>query len=264
MQNAAARNRVNNRSKGAISMTEYVQYLVCRARWLGASVVGLCLLLPLAAGAASAPRQPCTTDGRVLNVGFYAHFAPVSYSADSDPNVPGFNTHRGYEADLLSALEALNGAGLVFSRRGIGNWDGIWIRPAEPDFDIVGGGITILDSRTRDATGKTKIVFTSGHIAFRQSLLVRAEDAARFATHGDLTAAARVGVLPGSTGEFRLLQLTGLTDEAGVLATGTRVDAPNGPVVADGSTTYVIGPAGVSASLKDRQRLIPPRTRYRG
>ena len=55
---------------------------------------------------------PCTSDGRELRVGFYAFFEPVSYSADPDPNAPGFQEHRGYEADLLTALEALDGAGL--------------------------------------------------------------------------------------------------------------------------------------------------------
>ena len=41
------------------------------------------------------------------------------------------------------------------------------------EYDIVGGGITILDSRTRDEMGNQVVTFTSGHIVFRQSLLVR-------------------------------------------------------------------------------------------
>ena len=98
----------------------------------------------------------------------------------------------------------------LFSRRGIEPWDGIWLLPADPAYDMVGGGITILESRTRDATGKTKIVFTSGHIAFRQSLLVRAADAGRLAGYNDLTSGVRVGVLAGTTGEARLLRLTRL------------------------------------------------------
>ena len=52
---------------------------------------------------------PCTDGNRVLKVGFYAYFAPVSYSADPDPSSPGFNVHLGYEADLLTALEAMEG-----------------------------------------------------------------------------------------------------------------------------------------------------------
>ena len=41
------------------------------------------------------PEQP-----RVLNVGFYDAFSPVSYSLG--------RTHLGYEADLLTALEVGN------------------------------------------------------------------------------------------------------------------------------------------------------------
>ena len=124
------------------------------------------------------PSSACAN--RVLNVGFFAFFAPVSSSADPDPNSAGFNTHVGYEADLLTALEAMAGAGLSFSRRGIDIWPNIWLLSAGAEYDVVGGGITILDSRTRDEMGNQVVTFTSGHIAFRQSLLVRAEDGARW------------------------------------------------------------------------------------
>ncbi len=63
---------------------------------------------------------------RVLRAGFYAHFSPVSYSANREPGSAGFDMHRGYEADLLTALEAMDGAGISFERRGIAEWDGIW------------------------------------------------------------------------------------------------------------------------------------------
>lgn len=202
--------------------------------------------------------EACTELGRVLNVGFYAYFAPVSFSADEDPNAAGFNTHRGYEADLLSALEAMAGAGLAFSRRGIAHWDGIWLRPTDPEYDIVGGGITILESRTRNGAGKQVVVFTGGHITFRQSLLVRTADAERLASHADLTSDVRVGALAGTTGEFRLLELTGLVDANGVLAAGTRVETTQGTVTADGSANYVITAAGATENLAGRQHLYPP------
>ena len=169
-----------------------------------------------------------------------------------------FNIHLGYEADLLSALEALEGAGLSFARHGIAAWDGIWLLAARPQYDLVGGGITILDTRTRDADGRKAVVFTSGHLAFRQSLLVRSEDAERLAGYGDLTGGVRVGVLAGTTGEARLLALTGLATADGVLAAGVRVDTPQGTVVADGSAAYVITAAGESPSLAGRQHLHPP------
>ena len=200
----------------------------------------------------------CAEDGRILNIGFYAFFPPVSYSADSDPDSEGFNTHLGYEADLLTALEAMEGAGLSFSRKAIALWEDIWLLPAGPDFDIVGGGITILDARTRNEASEKAVDFTSGHIAFRQSLLVRAEDAERLSSHDRLTSEVRVGALVGTTGEARMLVLTGLADADGVLVAGTRVETPVGEVVADGSPQYFITAAGESPSLEGRLRIDPP------
>ena len=208
--------------------------------------------VPVAAG------ETCTDGRRALALGFYAYFSPVSHSADPAPDAAGFDAHRGYEADLLSALEAMEGAGLSFSRRAIAAWDGIWLKSALPDYDIVGGGITILESRTRDAEDREAVVFTKGHIAFRQSLLVRAAEAEALARHDALTAAVRVGVLAGTTGEARLLQLTGLADSDGVLAAGVRVVTPSGEVVADGSADYVIAAAGAAPALEGRRRLHPP------
>ena len=171
----------------------------------------------------TAAAAACSTKDRALRFGFYAYFEPVSHSADRDPGSPGFHDHRGYEADLLSALETIDGAGLSFVRREIAAWDDFWLLPAGPDYDMVGGGITVLASRTRDAAGNRAIVFTGGHIRFRQSLLVRATDARRLARYEDLDGSHRVGVLAGTTGEARLLHLTGIADAAGILAAGTRV-----------------------------------------
>lgn len=78
---------------------------------------------------------------------------------------------------------------------------------------MTGGGITALDSRTRDADGAAVIAFTEPHIEFRQSLLVRSADAERIRSHGDLHATDRVGVLASTTGEARLLQLLDITDD---------------------------------------------------
>ena len=202
------------------------------------------------------PSLACTD--RVLNFGFFAFFAPVSSSADPDPGSAGFNTHVGYEADLLTALEAMDGAGLSFSRRGIDIWPNIWLLSAGAEYDVVGGGITVLDSRTRDEMGNQVVTFTSGHIAFRQSLLVRAEDGARWASHDDLTSEVRVGVLASTTGEARLLVLTGLVNADGVLAAGVRVETQTDTVVADGSTDYFITAAGASPNLAGRRYLYPP------
>ncbi len=227
-----------------------------------AGTVAFALMCCLAACGEPTPDSPlsavCTSDGQVLNVGFYAFFAPVSSSADPDPNAGGFQEHRGYEADLLTALEAMEGAGLSFARHPIQPWDDIWLTPAGGDIDMVGGGITILDSRTRDAGGAQVVRFTSGHIAFRQSLLARAGEAERFSSYDRLTSQTRVGALAGTTGEARLLELTGLIDSTGVLAAGTRVHTRSGTAVADGSVAYMITAARVSPSLDGRQRLDPP------
>lgn len=221
------------------------------------------LRLPLAAAVLSVAlagtavaQGVCVDEGR-LTFGFFADFKPVSYSEVLDPGAAGFNVHRGFEADLVSGLERFEDAGLAFTRRAIPLWQGIWLR-SQAEFDVVGGGITILDSRMLDAAGETVVRFTDGHVAFRQSLLVRAEDVARLPTHDALTSAERVGVLAGTTGEARMLQLVGLADGAGTLAAGTRIQTTAGEVVADGSAAFRITAAEATANLEGRQRLTPP------
>lgn len=215
-------------------------------------------LLYLAGCAAQANPAACVKDGEMLNYGFYAFFAPMSFSADEDPSSVGFNTHMGYEADILTALEAMEGAGLAFERKPIAEWDDIWLKPTGADYDLVGGGITILESRTLDAAGETAVTFTSGHASFRQSLLVRAEDAGRLATHAALNGDVRVGALAGTTGEARLLELTGLVNDEGVLLAGVRIETPNGALTADGSADYVITSSQETPNLQDRTLLHPP------
>ncbi len=202
-------------------------------------------------------------------MGFYAYFKPVSYSAAAGPDDGGFDVHLGYEADLLTAVEAMDDTGLTFERHGLQRWDDIWLRPAEADFDIVGGGITILESRTRDDAGNVVVSFTKGHITFSQSLLVRAGDAERFATHSDLSSDVVIGVLRATTGEARLLVLAGITNEEGVLAEGVRIATPAGTVTADGSDAFFIHAAGASPGLEQRSYLYPasgemPQVRYMG
>ena len=217
----------------------------------------ICARLALAAAGALAAAPPlhACVDGRALTVGFFDDFKPVSYSAAREGG--GRDDHRGYEADLLDALEAMGG--MSFVRRAIDTWPGLWLRAAGPEYDLIGGGITIRADRTRDAAGRTVAAFTAGHIAFVQTLLVRAGDAARIAAYGDLTSAMRVAVMPGTTGEERLLQLAGLVDPDGALRRGTRIHLDGGQVLeADGTDRYTIAAAGASANLAGRQRLEPP------
>ena len=221
--------------------------------------VSLLLSAFLLCGSAFAADAPAACADAMLAFGFYAFFEPVSYSADPDPEADDFTRHLGYEADLLSALEAMQDAGLSFSRHTIAQWDEIWLQSASPAYDIVGGGITILDSHRLDADGEELVTFTAGHIAFRQSLLARAEDAERLNSYAKLNSATRVGVLLGTTGEFRLLQLSGLVDEAGRLAVGTRIETAAGHTLrADGSADYFITAADAAPRLSERSALYPP------
>ena len=200
----------------------------------------------------------CISQEEEVKVGFYAYFAPVSHSAVEDPDSPEFANHRGYEADLLDAIEAMPGGGLSFIRTPIEAWDDIWISPAKPEFDMVGGGITILESRTKDANGETAVAFTSGHIAFRQSLLVRAEDRDRVSSYGGLTGDMRIGALADTTGEHRLLEIVGYVDENGVLLAGTQIETPSGTVVADGTDAFTITSARETPNVEGRRSLTPP------
>ena len=96
----------------------------------------LCVLGTVSAFAVDVSAQACSPAERTLRFGFYAHFEPVSYSADPDPASPGIDIHRGYEADLLDRTRSDGGSGPV-------------VFPARDR----GGGITILESRTRDVDG---------------------------------------------------------------------------------------------------------------
>ena len=73
------------------------------------------------------PSAACTPDAETLRVAFYAFFDPVSYRADEDSASPAFGTHLGYEADLLTALEAMDGAQLSFERMSVSDWNSIWL-----------------------------------------------------------------------------------------------------------------------------------------
>ncbi len=216
------------------------------------------LMLAMACDASETESTASCTGGTPLGFSFYALYEPVSYSEDPDPDSAGFLTHRGYEADLLTALEAMEGAELRFERSPVTEWADNWLLSGGPDFDVSGGGITIRESREQDADGNDRVRFTDGHIAFRQSLLVREADANRINSFDALTGDVRVGVFVATTGEARLLQLTGLADDDGTLAAGTMVTTPAGVVTADGTPAYAITAAGATPNLDGRSRIAPP------
>ena len=194
---------------------------------------------------------------RTVHVGFYAYFEPVSAAAEPDPDAAGFSTHVGYEADLLTAMESMEGLDLRFRRTPVPDWQGIWLLPSRDGFDMVGGGITILESRRLDARGNTVVTFSEPHIEFRQSLLVRSDDADRLANHAALLSTDVVGVLPATTGEARLLQLLGTADADGRLAAGTQVHTLTGVVTVSSERAMSISAAQASPELEHRTRLVP-------
>lgn len=195
-----------------------------------------------------------------VNYGFYTDFHPLSYASTQDPSDAAFNRPLGYEPDLVAAVDTFAGKGMTFDPKGIGNpFSGIWLKSAQDEFDMVGGGITALTQRTFDESGSEAIRFGAGHVGFRQSLLVSISSA--IARHDDLTSDHRVGVLRGTTGEARLLVLTGITNADGVVQAGTQITLEDGSTVVAGAAGTAeelrISAAASSESVAMRVRLIP-------
>ena len=196
-----------------------------------------------------------------VNYGFYTDFNPVSYAVPPVPVESAAHQPMGYEPDLVAAVEIFSRGKLSFNKLGIGNpFSGIWLKAAQEPYDMVGGGITALPERTRDANGRRVIRFGVGHISFRQSLLVRSDSTIN--RHEDLTSEHRVGVLRGTTGEKRLLELTGIIDDAGFLRRGTRVHLAGGDVLIagkpGGELALRIAAGTGSVAIATRVRLAPP------
>ncbi len=193
-----------------------------------------------------------------VQYGFYTDYNPVSYSVAQESS-----SHRpmGYEPDLVAAVETFSGGRLSFNALGIDNpFSGIWLKAAQEPHDMVGGGITALPERTRDAKGRPAIRFGVGHISFSQSLLV--PKASAIERHDDLTSEHRVGTYRATTGEKRLLELTGIIDSAGFIHAGTRVLLADGTLLTagqpDSESALRIAAGTGSAAIATRIRLTPP------
>ena len=195
----------------------------------------------------------CPTTPETMRFGFYDDYPPVS----SLQEITDGPQHAGYEADLLSAMTQMQGTNLRFDRSPISKWPGIWLLPASDDFDIVGGGISILDSRTRNPADQAVVTFTGGHIDFRSSLLVRQTDASRIDAVSDLQPGDRVGVYADTTSESWILNQLNFVDANGALRAGTRVVLPAGEIETDGSNRYAITAAGSSPALAGRSQIEP-------
>ena len=158
--------------------------MFCLATWLPTT---------LAAGYA------CADDERKLDVRFCAFISPVSHSFSNDPGAAEFNTHLAYEADLLRVSEDTVNTGLSFSPPVLRYGTTSGCKPPARSWTWK-GGITILDAPTGNVQGNKVVMFTQGHIAFRQSLPVRSHDGKWQAWYEDLTGDVRAGVLAGATG----------------------------------------------------------------
>ena len=222
-------------------------------RWTGWL---LCLVVTLGATLACSNDQPpaiCPSAEEQVRFGFYDAYPPVS-SLDHSAGTGG---HVGYEADLLNAIEQMRDTNLRFERSPVSEWTGIWLQPASGTFDMVGGGISILETRTRQADGRVVVAFSDGHIDFRSVLLIRQADASRIETPADLSAGDRVGVYRDTTSESWLLRELGIVEADGVLRAGTRVALPAGVVEADGSDRFIVAPGSSSPALTGRRAIMP-------
>ena len=93
----------------------------------------------------------------------------------------------------------------------------------------------------RNAAGEVVVSFTSGHVRFRQSLLVRVRGcgADNLLLRSD-QATCGWECWRTRRGERRLLELTGLVDADGVFVAGTRIETVAGTLTANGSADYTI------------------------
>lgn len=84
---------------------------------------------------------PLIVTGNVLSICFYrligqlgiknknlclissVYFSLFSYSENRDPSAPEFNHAKGYEVDLLKAIEAIPGSNMTFVFHGVKEWD---------------------------------------------------------------------------------------------------------------------------------------------
>ena len=206
------------------------------------------------------------SDPRNVVYGFYTDFEPMSYADTQDRSDPGFHRPLGYEPSLIEAVDELSGDWLQFRPIGIGGeFSGIWLlSAADPHnpFDMVGGGITVLPDR-RYAQGdrereKPLITFGDAHVKIFQSLLVRSESSIN--SHDDLGSSHTVGLLKGTTGESRLLQLTEIADAQGYLRSGTIITLEDGSTLTTEQQSHRItaSESTTTPGIETRKRLVAP------
>lgn len=187
-----------------------------------------------------------------MHVGFYSDWEPIMYSENRNPSHLGFNHIKGFYKDLFLAWQSISDAQVQFNFTGIKEWDQIWFSVVKENIDIV-CGISILEERTRNAEGQTLIRFTDPHLFFRQSLLIRREDANRIANHFDLNAQDHIGAVPGTTGETAMLERLGIirSMDSGILSPGTKIQTKSKYIVTTGAESIF------DETFSDRIKLYP-------
>merc|ERR1719499_1070365 len=196
-------------------------------------------------------------DATTFNYGFYSDWEPMSYANHrTDASDPGFNEPNGYEPDMIRAIEKLAGGKVTFNAYGVGPaFSGIWYKAATDDFDFIGGGIAQLDARTVNEAGKQIVMYGTTNAVLRQSLLVPSDSTLE--SYDDLTSEHTVGPHKGTTGEGRMLVLTGISDADGYLRSGTVVTMYDGSKFTTDGTQYITSGLA-SPELAERASLIAP------
>lgn len=195
-------------------------------------------------------------EAKEYQVAFYSDFEPISYSADRDPASTHFNDARGYEVDLLKAIEAIPQSGMTFKFHGIKEWDHLWLMPYnDSKIDIAMGGITREDRRLLNQEGKQVVEATHKTVNFKQSLLMKEADSPGIDKHADLTCAYVVGAVKGTTGEYRYLAQSNVIDniDYGMLKKGITIVLKDKKHIRSDGTLSIY-----DKKIEDRKMLIPP------
>lgn len=195
-------------------------------------------------------------EGKDYQVAFYSDFEPISYSANRDPSSPEFNNAKGYEVDLLKAIQTIPGSDMTFVFNGIKEWNNIWLLPyTNPKIDIAIGGISREDVRLLNKEGKQVVANTHKTTQFKQSLLMKAKESERIKNHEDLTCAYVIGAVRGTTGEYRFLAQANIIedlDEGQIKKGMTVVLEDKSFITSDGSLTIY------DQKIATRSMLLPP------
>ena len=134
------------------------------------------------AAGAEAPEFELISEG-TLSVCTDAPYPPFEFEEDGE--------FTGYDMDILRAVAENLGLELEVS---VVPFDGIWLKPAAGDCDLVGSAMTITPERAEQA------LFSDPYFDADQSLMIRVADEDEYATLEDLDGAT-IGVQTGTTGE---------------------------------------------------------------